>query len=55
MDISGIVKHTYKTLTLINRWEVIKNYDRGETSTAISKVFDIRRLTVYDRKNIRVK
>lgn len=45
---SGSIKRKHKTLTLPEKWEIIKRHDRGETPTAISQVFGIGRPTVYD-------
>lgn len=42
------VKRKHKTLNLSEKWEIIKRVDRGETPTAIAKVYDIGRPTIYD-------
>lgn len=53
---SGSGKRKHKTLTLPEKWEIIKRHDRGETPTAIFQVYGIGRPTVYDivknRENI---
>ncbi|KAK4882473.1 hypothetical protein RN001_005792 [Aquatica leii] len=45
---STSVKRKHKTLSLSEKWEIIKRIDRGETPSAISKEYDIGRPTVYD-------
>ena len=45
---SGSIKRKHKTLTLPEKYEIIKRHDRGETPTAISQVFGIGWPTVYD-------
>lgn len=45
---SGTNKRKHKTLTLPEKWEIIKRYDRGETPTVISTVYGIGRPTIYD-------
>lgn len=42
------VKRKHIILKVSEKWEIIKQIDRGKTLTAVAKVFEIGRPTLYN-------